>query len=739
MAPGGCLQLSSRPRTTNIYGHAKSIKRTELRGWASLLVFSPSSNFSRQDHWSLRFSNRIDKCIHNVPYRYNTLPCRSFALPSRINGNSLLKKTADALTRPYNTLDGSPLSYQLVPAVGVIAFTLWGLGPLIRLCRWMLLKRNDNNWTKSRTYYIFTSYIRPLLLWSSVIFICRVLNPVTLPSEASQVVKQRLLNFVRSLSTVLTFSFCISSLIQQSQNYFTETNDPNDSRNMGFRFAGKAVYTAVWVAAVSLFMELLGFSTQKWLTAGGLGTVLLTLAGREIFTNFLSSVMIHATRPFVLNEWIQTRIEGYEVSGTVEHVGWWSPTVIRGEDREAVHIPNHKFTVSVVRNLSQKTHWRIKTHLAISHLDVNKISNIVADMRKVLAKNPQVEQRKLHRRVFLDNIDPENQALRILISCFVKTSHFEEYLCVKEAILLDLLRVISHHQARLATPIRTVHKVYRDSDLKGTPFGGETVFSSPGTAGNKTLLLVEPTAKSSGEEKAKSRQPPPLADEEQLTRAAASDGEEIAPSSEGPLQSESNVKKPKKASSGDTVSDSERAVQNNSGEQQQQQQQKKKESTGEDAPGKIHKTDPSPSPLKSSVKEMPGNLNLRATENPKEIPSSGAEALETAIDPVDGGNCTAPAPAKPNSDKSRGSSPPAARPVLEENLVLGVVLDGAKRTLPIEEGMGPSSAPSDTSKELTPMRSASVSPSSSSGKDKKDGQTSPPGVTTVGDPQDQER
>ena len=51
---------------------------------------------------------------------------------------------------------------------------------------------------------------------------------------------------------------------------------------MGFQFAGKAVYTAVWVAAVSLFMELLGFSTQKWLTAGGLGTVLLTLAGREV-------------------------------------------------------------------------------------------------------------------------------------------------------------------------------------------------------------------------------------------------------------------------------------------------------------------------------------------------------------------------------------------------------------------------------------------------------------------------
>ena len=42
----------------------------------------------------------------------------------------------------------------------------------------------------------------------------------------------------------------------------------------------------------------------------------------QIFTNFLSSIMIHATRPFVDNEWIQTKIEGQEVSGTVEVSSW---------------------------------------------------------------------------------------------------------------------------------------------------------------------------------------------------------------------------------------------------------------------------------------------------------------------------------------------------------------------------------------------------------------------------------
>lgn len=114
---------------------------------------------------------------------------------------------------------------------------------------------------------------------------------------------------------------------------------------MGLQFVGKVVNSAVWIASISLFMELLGFSTKKWITAGGLGTVLLTLSGREvqlslllirfvclrscffndilssfcqIFTNFLSSAMIHVTRPFTVNERIQSRIGGYDVSGAVE-------------------------------------------------------------------------------------------------------------------------------------------------------------------------------------------------------------------------------------------------------------------------------------------------------------------------------------------------------------------------------------------------------------------------------------
>ncbi|XP_009414411.2 mechanosensitive ion channel protein 3, chloroplastic isoform X2 [Musa acuminata AAA Group] len=668
MAVGSSLHLIHELGLVRSFGPTNQHKSSKLKSCRQLETFLLSSCASRQDVWGLQISDSICKPIVSIPYRYNVVKCQSSTLPSFGHVIPLLRNTTLSLTRSCNVLLGSPHSLQLIPAIGIIAFAVWGLGPL--MCYLRSLFRNDSNWKKSKTYFISVSYVQPLLLWTGTVLICRVLDPIVLPSEASQAVKIRFLNFIRSLSTVLAIAYCLSSMIERSQKFFMETGVADDTRKMGFQFAGKAVYTAVWVAAVSLFMELLGFSTQKWITAGGLGTVLLTLAGREIFTNFLSSVMIHATRPFVINEWIQTKIEGNEVSGTVEHVGWWSPTIIRGDDREAVHIPNHKFTVSVVRNLSQKTHWRIKTHLAISHLDVNKISNIVADMRKVLAKNPQIEQQRLHRRVFLDNIDPENQALLILVSCFVKTSHFEEYLCVKESVMLDLLRVISHHRARLATPIRTVQKIYGDPDIENVPFA-ESIFRHSAAA-SRPFLLLDSQSRINGDEKTKPRQTPHVS-EDQTNKSATTVDPNPTSSSDGTVPSNFDKHQHKKANSGD-------------------------------GSPKSVKAEPAVAPSSNP----PSTVQLENSDAVGSTPKAGSQRAATSEAATEQGD------AKNEGERVQTMKSQVARPAFEDNIVLGVALEGSKRTLPIEEGMGPSSTQLEAN-ELAAGRNGNV-PSASSKK-----------------------
>ncbi|XP_023552794.1 mechanosensitive ion channel protein 2, chloroplastic-like isoform X1 [Cucurbita pepo subsp. pepo] len=687
----GSLQLSYHLGPWKNHLLEENLKFTSHSNNIRLLnVASPSSLlFQQKNTWSSHLFSLKYPPSYVVPSRYNAFRCHSSLMTNQPLDPPGMKAAIVALTRFCNVLGGCPPPVvKMVPAVSIMIFSVWGIGPFLRYTRSLL--HSDSNWKKSQTYKVMTLYLQPLLLWTGATLICRALDPVVLPTESSQVVKQRVLNFVRSLSTVLAFAYCLSSMIQQAQKFFSETSESSDARNMGFQFAWKAVYSAVWVAALSLFMELLGFSTQKWLTAGGLGTVLLTLAGREIFTNFLSSVMIHATRPFVVNEWIQTRIEGYEVSGTVEHVGWWSPTIIRGEDREAVHIPNHKFTMNVVRNLSQKTHWRIKTHLAISHLDVSKINNIVADMRKVLAKNPQVEQQRLHRRVFLENVNPENQALLILISCFVKTSHFEEYLCVKEAIFLDLLRVIRHHRARLATPIRTVQKMHSDSDLESIPFS-DSIFGHGGATLNRRMLMIEPPYKIYGDDRKQShgRTSRTTTGEQNSKPIARSSGDNKASKETTPSERKTEVKTGEGRDS-DTKIHSK--VPMSTSEDKPSSESKHKSSSRSvsstngiaDMPSSDAKTTTSDTDNSmqdsGSSKKSKNSSGSNNKQNYKPIHSS--VSFQEDVKKPEGTTSSA---SQPRIEGDQTTNPSTTKPGVEENIILGVALDGSKRTLPIDD------------------------------------------------------
>lgn len=68
----------------------------------------------------------------------------------------------------------------------------------------------------------------------------------------------------------------------------------------------------------------------------------------------------------------------------------------------------------------------------------------------------------------------------------------------------DLLRVISHHRARLATPVRTVQNIYGNVGIDNIPCA-ETVFTRAGAPDRPFLLdvQVEPSSGIDADEKAK--------------------------------------------------------------------------------------------------------------------------------------------------------------------------------------------------------------------------------------------
>jgi MscS family membrane protein len=190
----------------------------------------------------------------------------------------------------------------------------------------------------------------------------------------------------------------------------------------------------------------------------------------------------------------------------------------------------------------------------------------------------------------------------------------------QEDVMLDFLRIVGHHRARLATQTRTVQKSYGNADIDNIPFGEEMYNRVRGRP-----LLIDTSAKVS-EGKSKSR--PTSREERNVKSSISPDTKSVSPDSAS--LSSSDKKEHKK-------------------------------NVSEDGPMKNSKN--------GQVTSAPTSLQ---TENGDPVTST-SKAAERQGD----GSVSLPNPKK------------ESRPAMEDNIVLGVALEGSKRTLPIEEGTEP--------------------------------------------------
>nr|GEY45228.1 hypothetical protein [Tanacetum cinerariifolium] len=105
------------------------------------------------------------------------------------------------LMRSYEAFHGLSLVVQLIPAVGIIDFAAWGLGPLLRASRIHFLQ------AKSKEHQVMTSYIQPLLLWGGVVLIYRLLEQVILHSSTKPSCQATAFEFCSFI--VYSFGICI--------------------------------------------------------------------------------------------------------------------------------------------------------------------------------------------------------------------------------------------------------------------------------------------------------------------------------------------------------------------------------------------------------------------------------------------------------------------------------------------------------------------------------------------------
>jgi len=262
---------------------------------------------------------------------------------------------------------------------------------------------------------------------------------------------------------------------------------------------------------------------------------------------------------------------------------------------------------------------------------------------------------------------------------------------------LDLLRVIGHHRARLATPVRTLQKVYSDADLENIPFADSTFGGgAAGTVPNRPLLVIEPSYKINADDKMKSRTARPVVDQDNKTSNSDANG-----NSKTVVTSNSDT-------NGKTVVTPKPDPE--VGENKPVKSDSNKENV--EVPGSSSKSKVSGLVVESlSQKDIDAKQSKgQTTKNIKPNIESDNVVSSSSNNADKTGGLNTNIPSKPQGDKK-----PASRNVLEENIVLGVALEGSKRTLPIDEEI--EDVTSREAKEMAAFQGGNGSPKAVDGKD----------------------
>lgn len=212
---------------------------------------------------------------------------------------------------------------------------------------------------------------------------------------------------------------------------------------------GKLTKASIFVTAILMVMQALGFSIAGLLAFGGMGGIAVGFAAQSLVANLLGGLTIFASRPFKVGEYII--IPGTDLMGGVEHIGWRATRLI-GFDCKPFYVPNAMFNTQPVINHTRMTSRRIMEDIHIRYEDIDAVPAIVAEGQAMLGEHPGIK----HDFFAFNFSSCSTYSLKLFLYAFTVSTNYNEYLTVQQDVLLKIAGIIRQHGARLTGPVSTV-------------------------------------------------------------------------------------------------------------------------------------------------------------------------------------------------------------------------------------------------------------------------------------------
>jgi MscS family membrane protein len=248
------------------------------------------------------------------------------------------------------------------------------------------------------------------------------------------------------------FWFCMGLISGFKDHYSEEVAKKTGSRDVsGVHAIAKLLQILLSIVAILFILPIFSVNISGLLTVGGVSTIVLGFAAKDMLTNFLGGLMIYFDRPFAIGDWISSPDRNIE--GTVEHIGW-RLSIIRSFDKRPIYVPNGVFGQIILVNPSRMTNRRIKKNIGVRYDDADVLPKILGGIRDMLANHPEIDQGKL---TLVNLVEFSASSIDFMIYTFTKTTDWEKYQMIQDDVMLKCEAIVREHGAECAFPTTTLH------------------------------------------------------------------------------------------------------------------------------------------------------------------------------------------------------------------------------------------------------------------------------------------
>ncbi len=137
-------------------------------------------------------------------------------------------------------------------------------------------------------------------------------------------------------------------------------------------------------------------------------------------------------------------------TGTVMHIGLRS-TRLRTPDRTIVSVPNAQFSAMELENISGRDKiWFHPTLNLRRDTTSEQLLEVLSSFREILTGHAKVESGKIPVRFV--GVGP--YSLDIEADAYVTTADYDEFIAIRQELLIEMLKAVEHAGTGLAVPMQ---------------------------------------------------------------------------------------------------------------------------------------------------------------------------------------------------------------------------------------------------------------------------------------------